>query len=69
MNLVKDENITANVLEALKLSTNEREKLIHKIIPKILHGIGKKFAATEGSTTYNKFSTREFEYFFYIFKK
>ena len=69
MNLVKDENITSNVLEALKLSTNEKEKLIHKIIPKFLHGIGNKFAATEGSTTYNKFSTREFEYFFYIFKK
>jgi ubiquinone/menaquinone biosynthesis C-methylase UbiE len=66
---VKYEIITTNVLEALKLSTNEREKLIHKIIPKLLHSIGKKFAATEGSTTYNKFSTREYEYFFYIFKK
>ena len=66
---VKKEIITANVLEALKLSTNEREKLIHKMIPKLLHSIGKKFAATEGSTTYNKFSSREYEYFFYIFKK
>jgi ubiquinone/menaquinone biosynthesis C-methylase UbiE len=66
---VKKEIITANVLEALKLSTNEREKLIHKIIPKLLHNIGKKFAATEGSTTYNKFLIREFEYFFYIFRK
>ncbi len=69
MNLVKDEIITANVLEALKLSTNERENLIYKIVPKFLHGIGKKFAATEGSTTYYKFSTREYEYLFYIFKK
>ena len=69
LKLVKDENITANVLEALKLSTNEREKLIHKIIPKLLHSVGKKFAATEGSTTYNKFSKREFEYFFYILRK
>ncbi len=66
---VKKEIITANVLEALKLSTNEREKLIQKIIPKFLHSVGQKFAATEGSTTYNKFLTREFEYFFYIFKK
>ena len=69
LKLVKDENITANVLEALKLSTNEKEKLIHKIIPKLLHSVGKKFAATEGSTTYNKFSTREYEYFFFILIK
>lgn len=66
---LKYEIITTNVLEALKLSTNEKEKLIHKIIPKLLHSIGKKFAATEGSTTYNKFSTREYEYFFYILMK
>ena len=69
LKFVKDENITANVLEALKLSTNEKEKLIHKIIPKLLHSVGKKFAATEGSTTYNKFSTREYEYFFFILIK
>ena len=69
LKLVKDEKITANVLEALKLSTIERENLMHKLIPKFLHSVGKKFAAIEGSTTYNKFSTREYEYFFYILMK
>jgi ubiquinone/menaquinone biosynthesis C-methylase UbiE len=64
-----NETITANVLEALKLSTSERENLIHKIVPKFLHGLGKKFAATEGTPTYNKFLTREFEYLFYILMK
>lgn len=63
------ETITANVLEALKLSTSERENLIHKIAPKILHGLGKKFAATEGTPTYNKFLTGEFEYVFYVLMK
>jgi ubiquinone/menaquinone biosynthesis C-methylase UbiE len=69
LKLVKDEIITANIIEALKLSTNERENLIHKIVPKFLHSVGRKFAATEVSTTYNKFSTREYEYFFYILMK
>ncbi|MCD4834324.1 MAG: class I SAM-dependent methyltransferase [Bacteroidales bacterium] len=65
----KDEKITANVLEALKLSTSERENLIHKIVPKFLHGLGKKFAATEGTPTYNKFLTQEFEYLFCVLMK
>jgi ubiquinone/menaquinone biosynthesis C-methylase UbiE len=64
-----NKTITENVLEALKLSTSEREKLIHQIVPKFLHGLGKKFAATEGTPTYNKFLTREFEYVFYIMMK
>lgn len=66
---VKDEIITANVLEALKLSSTERVKLIHKLVPKFLHGLGEKFAATEGTTTYNKFATQEFEYLFFILMK
>ncbi len=66
---LKDEKITTNVLEALKLSTSEREHLIHKMVPKFLHGLGKNFAATEGTPTYNKFLTREFEYLFYVLMK
>jgi ubiquinone/menaquinone biosynthesis C-methylase UbiE len=64
-----NETITANVLEALKLSTSERENLIYKIVPKFLHGLGKNFAATEGTPTYNKFLTGEFEYVFYVLMK
>jgi ubiquinone/menaquinone biosynthesis C-methylase UbiE len=67
--LLINKTITANVLEALKLSTSERENLIHKIVPKILHGLGKNFAATEGTPTYNKFLTGKFEYVFYVLMK
>jgi len=66
---LKNEIITTNVIEALKLSTSDRENLIHKIVPKFLHGLGKKFAATEGTPTYNKFLTGEFEYVFYVLMK
>ena len=67
--LVKDEIITTNVLEALKLSSSERENLVHKLTPKFLHSLGKNFAATEGTPTYNKFATQEFEYLFYVLRK
>jgi ubiquinone/menaquinone biosynthesis C-methylase UbiE len=61
--------ITAQVVEALKLSTNERVNLIHKMVPKFLHGLGKNFAATEGTSTYNKFLNGEFEYVFNVLMK
>ena len=65
LKFAKDENITENVLEALRLTTTEREDLIQKVAPKFFHSLGKKFAATEGTPTYNKFLFREFEYVFY----
>ncbi|HBH48363.1 MAG TPA: class I SAM-dependent methyltransferase [Bacteroidales bacterium] len=67
--IIKEELITPNVLEALKLSSVEREKLIQSLAPKFLHGLGKKFAATEGTPTYNKFSENKFEYLSHILVK
>ena len=66
---LKNETITENVLEALKLSTPNREELVRKLLPKFLQNLGRNFAATEGTTTYNKFLTREFEYVFYVLSK
>jgi len=65
----RKEIITKNVLEALKLSSKETELLIHKIAPRFMRGIGKKFAATEGTPTFNKFVSHEFEYLFYVLNK
>jgi ubiquinone/menaquinone biosynthesis C-methylase UbiE len=67
--LCNDEIITPAVLEALKLSSAEREKLIYKLTPKFLHRLAKNFAGTEGSTIYIKFATREFEYMSYVLRK
>jgi len=69
LKVIKQEVITVNVLEALKLSSVETENLILKIAPKLLHGVGRKFAATEGTPTFKKFATNEFEYLFYILTK
>ena len=65
----KEELITPNVLEALQLTTYDREKLIQSLAPRFLHGLGKKFAATEGTPTYNKFYNQEFEYLSHVLTK
>jgi len=57
------------VLEALKLSSPKTEDLVRRLTPKIVHGIGKKFAATEGTPTFKKFATNEYEYLFYVLIK
>jgi ubiquinone/menaquinone biosynthesis C-methylase UbiE len=66
---VHNESITSHVLKALQLSTEDRINLIKKIAPFFLHGLGKKFAATEGTPTYMKFFTEEWVYFFMILRK
>lgn len=67
--LIKQEDITEDVVQALKLSSKEREALIYKLVPKVLHHWIKDFAATEGSPTFNHFANREMVYFYYVFQK
>jgi hypothetical protein len=66
---LKNGIITENVVEALKLSTPNREELVRRLLPKFLQNLGRNFAAIEGTTTYNKFLTGEFEYVFYALMK
>ena len=67
--LEKEQDITSNVVEALKLATPDREILIKKLLPGFLQSLGKTFTATVGSPTYNKFLTRKLVYMHYVFKK
>ena len=67
--LIKFKNITNNVVEALTLATPSREELIKKLLPKFLQNLGRNFAATIGSGTYNSFLTKKWEYVFYVLKK
>ena len=64
----KQENITENVVEALKLATPDRVALVEKLAPKFLHTLAKNFAATEGTETYKRFDTKYYEYIFYVLK-
>ena len=67
--LKKKQDITSNVVEALKLITHDREILIKKLLPAFLQSLGKNFSATVGSPTYNKFLMRKFVYLNYVLKK
>ncbi len=69
LQIEKKQDITQNVVEALKSATPDRELLIKKIVPKLLQNLAGQFAAIAGTPTYNKFLTRKFIYFNYILKK
>ena len=69
LKIVKSENITDNVIEALSLSAPDREKLIREILPKFLQNMGRSFAAMRGTSTNISFLTKQFEYVFYILNK
>lgn len=62
-------DISKNVLRALDLATPQREKLINKLAPRIFKGLAKKFAATPGTPTYEKFAAGRFIYLTYVLKK
>ncbi len=66
---LKNDIITKNILEALKLASNQRKELINALAPKIFHRLANNFAATEGSPTYNSFKNNDLIYFYYIFQK
>lgn len=66
--VLKQENITENVVEALKEATPDRIKLVEKLAPKFLYSLAKNFAAVEGSETYNYFVTKHYEYVYYLLK-
>ncbi|HAN78682.1 MAG TPA: class I SAM-dependent methyltransferase [Bacteroidales bacterium] len=61
--------ITERVVDALRLNTVAREQIVQKLLPTFIHAIGKRFAGTEGSDTYNKFKNNDWEYFFYVLRK
>ncbi|MBI5218528.1 MAG: class I SAM-dependent methyltransferase [Bacteroidia bacterium] len=67
--VIKFENITKNVFEALQFDSSRKEELIKKLLPKLLQYLGRNFAATKGSATYNSFLNGQLEYVFYILKK
>ncbi len=69
LSLIKEEFINQQVINALELDDERRRKLVKKLTPVILHKPALNFAGTIGSETYNRFVSREYVYFNYIFQK
>ncbi len=69
LTLIKEEIMTAKVLEALNKDDERKRKLVKKLAPRFLWNIALNFAGTKGSETYNQFESRKYEYYTYIFQK
>lgn len=66
---IKEEDITLNVIKALDLDSDRREKLIGKLVPRILRKPAEEFAGIKGSRLYDSFVTRERIYLNYVVQK
>ncbi len=69
MRIVKDEDITMNVVSALDKDSERRMNTIKKLVPKIFQKVSVDFSGIKGSDLYNSFKNREWKYFFYILEK
>lgn len=68
-NIVLKEDITENVIEAMKKDNERKLALIKKFIPSLFHNPARQFAGTEGSEVYDSFINRKREYFCFVLKK
>lgn len=69
LNLEEKNDISWKVLKALDLAAPQREILINRLAPRVFKGLAKKFAATPGTPTYEKFKSGQFLYLTYVLRK
>lgn len=67
--VMRYENITTNVLEALRKDSQRRESLVNRIAPKFLLSTAYTFAGVKDSKTFQLFEGGWYEYYFYVLKK
>ena len=65
----KETDITSNVVRALELDDDRKQKLIEKKCPKILRGRMAQFAAMKGTKTYETFRTGYSRYLSFVLQK
>lgn len=67
--LLKETDITQNILEALKLDDDRKTALINSSVHRSLAGFFHEFAGTNGSLINERFSNRETVYLSFILQK
>ena len=63
MQIIKQKDITQNILLAMENQTEERMRQIKEVMPSFLHGVVGEFVGIKNSGIYTKFKNRSFEYF------
>ena len=66
---VRENNITERVLEALEMDDPRKRRFINKLAPWPINRIALEFAGTVGSHTHKCFSTGQWKYYSYHFRK
>jgi ubiquinone/menaquinone biosynthesis C-methylase UbiE len=69
LKLVKENDITLNVVRALELDNDRKKKLIGQKCPGILRRETEEFAAIKGTRTYESFKTGDSRYLSYVLQK
>ncbi len=69
LEIVKETDITANVVQALSVDSKRKEKIIEDTAPRWLLPSFREFAALEGSKIYEAFRQRDLIYMSYVLKK
>lgn len=67
--VVHEEHITAQVVDALKADDERRRELVRNLIPGILHKTALNFAGAVGTETYNRFKEGKYKYYIFVLKK
>ena len=69
LKLIAQNDITLNVVKALELDNDRKQKLIAHKCPKILKGEAEEFAAIKGTRTYESFKTGYSRYLSFVLHK
>lgn len=69
LEIVRETNITPNVLAALDIDDTRKQTLIQKLIPKWLLKSFQDFAGTKGSVVYRHFANGQMQYYSFVLKK
>ncbi len=69
LTLIKETDITPNIIEALELDNQRRTALIEENVPKSLVGFFLQFAGVKGSTIYDRFCCGETVYLNFVLQK
>jgi hypothetical protein len=69
MTLIKQTNITPNVLEALDLDSDRKRELIEQSMHKLLANPFQHFAGVKGSPIYEGFRAGDLKYLSFVLQK
>ena len=69
LKIIKKENITPNVLQAMETDDQAKRHLIQQLVPGILHKPAARFAGVKGSNIFNGFESGKMIYLSYVLRK